>query len=1203
MRRMIAMCSPENLDSFIRRWEDSGAGERANAQLFLSELCDLLDLPHPDPARPETAENAYVFERAVTFQNGDGTTAPGRIDLYKRGCFVLEAKQGADGEAVRTGTGRRGTPGWDQAMLRARAQAERYIRALPSAEGRPPFLVTTDVGHVIELFAEFSQTGGSYIPFPAPGAHRISMADLRKPEIRDRLTAVWSDPLSLDPARRTARVTRAIAGSLARLAVSLEKRGEDPATVAAFLMRCLFTMFAEDVSLIGVTGHKPWTRLLEDVRETPEAFVHMVSELWAKMNTGGFSTSVRLNILKFNGGLFADNTVLPVDSKQIALLLEASRHDWRDVEPAIFGTLLERALDPIERHKLGAHYTPRAYVERLVMPVIINPVREEWLSVQAAAMKLDGDGNRKAAVRELREFLRRLCHIRVLDPACGSGNFLYVTLEHLKRIEGEVLDTLNGFGEKQIGLEMAGETVDPHQLLGLEVNPRAAAIAELVLWIGTLQWHFRNRGSVMPPQPIIRDFRNIECRDALIDYDAVETVLDADGRPVTHWDGRTTKPHPVTGKEVPDETARLPEYRYCNPRKAVWPEADYIVGNPPFIGASRMRDALGDGYTETVRQIHSDIAESSDFVMYWWNHAAELVAQGKVRRFGFITTNSLKQTFNRRVLEKHLEKTEDRRLKTEDRETNAQHPTPNAQRPPTKNEAPRTKNQEHHPVSLHFAIPDHPWVDDGAAVRIAMTVLAPGDTPGLLQTVITEHDEGTDGYSVELQSKSGKICADLTIGADVPSCGKLKANHGVSNPGVKLHGAGFIVTRDEAQKLGLGRMPGTEKIIREYRNGKDLTNKSRDVMVIDLFGLSTEKVLTQYPEIYQRIVELVKPERDQNKRASRKEYWWLFGETNPKLRDQLSGLSRYIATVETSKYRFFVFLDASILPDNMLVNIASDDPFVLGVLSSHLHVCWALATGAILGPTPRYNKTRCFETFPFPDATPEQQARIRELAEQLDAHRKRQQSQHPDLTMTGMYNVLEKLRSGAPLAAKDKTIHEQGLVSVLKQLHDDLDRAVAAAYGWPDLGPQSPSSALGPQSPSSATLEERILERLVALNHQRAAEEAQGQIRYLRPAYQNPGSVKATQSQLDIETETPETARRSPLTANRQPPTAHPWPATLPEQMRALTAHIQTAGIPLDLASITKAFKGARKPKVQEILEALTDLGRLTKPDDGHWQG
>ena len=305
----------------------------------------------------------------------------------------------------------------------------------------------------------------------------------------------------------------------------------------------------------------------------------------------------------------------------------------------------------------------------------------------------------------------------------------------------------------------------------------------------------------------------------------------------------------------------------------------------------------------------------------------------------------------------------------------------------------------------------------------------------------------------------------------------LTANSELSNRGVSLFGAGFIVTPEEARQLGLGRVPGLESHIRLYRNGRDLTATSRDVMVIDLFGLTAEEVRARFPAVYQWVYERVKPERDQNNRKSRRENWWLFGETNPKLRDQLSGLSRYIATVETSKHRFFVFLDAVILPDNKLVNIALDDAYFLGVLSSRIHVTWALAAGSRLGVgnDPVYVKTACFEKFPFPAATDAQQARIRAIAEQLDAHRKRQQAQHPKLALTDMYNVLEKLRAGEPLSAAEKVVHEQGLVSVLRQLHDELDAAVFDAYGWP------------------VTLtDEEILERLVALNAERAAEEAQG---------------------------------------------------------------------------------------------------------------
>ena len=236
---------------------------------------------------------------------------------------------------------------------------------------------------------------------------------------------------------------------------------------------------------------------------------------------------LRRKLLKFNGGLFADNTVLPVNGTQLGILKKAAELDWQHVEPAIFGTLLERALGGEgERHKLGAHFTPRAYVERLVMATIIEPLRAEWENVRAAAVQLGKGGEIDKARAIINQFHRRLCDLKVLDPACGSGNFLYVTLENFKRLEGEVLDFAGQFGES-FKLEMGtAHTVDPHQFLGLEINPRAAALAELVLWIGYLQWHFRTRGQTMPAEPVLKNFKNIQCRDAVLAYDGEEKATD-----------------------------------------------------------------------------------------------------------------------------------------------------------------------------------------------------------------------------------------------------------------------------------------------------------------------------------------------------------------------------------------------------------------------------------------------------------------------------------------------------------------------------------------------------------------------------------------------------------------------------------------------------------------------------------------------------
>ncbi|MDZ4377700.1 MAG: type IIL restriction-modification enzyme MmeI [Xanthomonadaceae bacterium] len=1045
------------VEGFIAKWADVKASELSTSQSFLADLCRLLDVATPHP----TAEQDYMFERPITFRHGDGSTSPGRIDLYRRGAFVLESKKlKADSR----------NKGFDEAMLRARSQAENYARALPASEGRPPFVVVVDVGHRIELYSEFSRSGATYTPYPDPRSHRIALADLRRDAIRDRLRRVWSDPLSLDPSRESARVTRDIAARLANLARSLEQAGHDPEVVAQFLMRCLFTMFAEDVCLLP---HDSFRNLLQTHAEQPDIAMRMLAQLWRDMDSGGFSAAIASNVLHFNGKLFKQPGTLPLDSAQLALLINAARADWQHVEPAIFGTLLERALEPSERHKLGAHYTPRAYVERLVLPTVMEPLRAQWGDAQAAALTLAAEDKHDQAVAELRRFHHHLCNVRVLDPACGSGNFLYVTLEHLKRLEGEVLNALDELGFRQTDLAiggeradaMAGETVDPHQLLGIELNPRAAAIAEVVLWIGYLQWHFRTRGDARPPQPVIRDFRNIECRDAVLACERIEYVRDEHGVPVTRWDGITTKASPVTGEPVPDDSARVPIERYVNPRKAAWPQADYVVGNPPFLGkGEKLRFALGDGYVEALRSAWPEVPESADFVMYWWHSAAQLTQTGALQRFGFITTNSIRQTFNRRVIEAALQ------------------PTPRAVEPLTprergrgegsgraKDSAPRAPSSgaarhllpagegKAQPLSLLFAIPDHPWVDasDGAAVRIAMTVAGRGaaSPPGRLSTVESESEGDNDETLVVLREQHGVIHADLRVGAAVARAGALRSNGGITSMGVMLAGSGFIVDRARAIELGLRGDSAAAVPIREYRNGRDLTQSPRDALVIDLYGLSAEHVRERFPAIYQHVLERVKPERDANRRDRMRLRWWLFAECRPNLRAMLAGQSRFIATVETSKHRYFVFLSTEILPDHRLICWGLADGLALGVLSSSVHVSWALAAGGTLEDRPVYNKTRCFDPFPFPAANDEQKARIGELAEQLDALRKTQQAAHPDLTLTGIYNVLEKLRSGEPLSAKERGTHEQGLVSVLRQLHDELDAAVLDAYGWSDLLP------------------------------------------------------------------------------------------------------------------------------------------------------
>jgi hypothetical protein len=523
--------SENNIENFINRWSSASASERSNSQPFLSELCDLLGVERPH----NTFEHGYAFEFPVTEHQLDGSTSERRIDLYKRSSFVLESKQfqapqpkltpveiaalaaGALVTQKKRSAPTRGTDQWDDAMTKARGQAERYIRALPAHEPSPPFLVVIDVGDCFEIYADFTQAGKAYLPFPDPRGFRIPLAYLRHEAIRERLRLIWTNPTSLDPSRRSAEVTREIAGHLAELAKSLELDGHSAHTVAEFLSRCLFCMFAEDVGLLPDRG---FTQILKEVEDDGTGFQPLLKQLFQEMNTGtGYSTLLRKKLLQFNGGLFADDTVLPVNRAQLSLLRLAANQNWRNVEPAIFGTLLERALNPHDRHKLGAHYTPRAYVERLVLPTVIEPLRAEWASVRAAALTNARKGKVKEAQQVIREFHGKLCQVKVLDPACGSGNFLYVTLEHMKRLEGEILLELANYGDTGLMFDLHHATVDPHQFLGIEINPRAASVTELVLWIGYLQWHFRTYGNKMPPEPILKKFKNIECRDAVLAWD------------------------------------------------------------------------------------------------------------------------------------------------------------------------------------------------------------------------------------------------------------------------------------------------------------------------------------------------------------------------------------------------------------------------------------------------------------------------------------------------------------------------------------------------------------------------------------------------------------------------------------------------------------------------------------------------------------
>ncbi|GGI69368.1 hypothetical protein GCM10007973_03110 [Polymorphobacter multimanifer] len=1099
------------IEDFIKKWQGrAGGAEHANFQPFIIDFCAALGLPKPEPAEGGILSD-YRFEAPASPDAAYSSKKSGRIDLYKRRCFILEAKQPplADltraaltpeapaaitvktlfgEETIAAATARPKAPvrRYDTLMEAALAQAKGYALALPADHGWPPFLIICDVGRAFELYFDWAGNGKGYGFFPDQQRYRIELEALRLPDNQALLRGIWTDPRSVDPRLRAADVTRDIARRLAAVSKYLEKDATEKLTGRAlaasrpladhehslgiertsmFLMRLLFCMFAEDVALLPPGKFEEF---LGRARTATQRFWRDgLQDLWTNMGTAALPERYWANgdtfVRYFNGNLFADLDIYDLPPEQKGELYAAAKADWTKVEPAIFGTLLEQALTPAQRAQLGAHYTPRPYVERLVEATFMADLRTEWEALRNAPLPLreregpapEGHGRvRGPAPAEptptpdpaaIHAFHHKLAGLKILDPACGTGNFLCVAMELLLRLETEVIVLLDQLGQP------APPRIGPNQFLGLELNPRAAVIAELVLWIGWLRFRLANDPASIT-EPILPTLTNINFgRHG--GYDALLAASDVD------------------------------RVDLINPRAAEWPQADYIIGNPPFIGGKDLRSKLGLGITAAIWAAAPSIPRSADLVMHWWDRAAtELRRPGtRLHRFGFVTTNSITQTFSRRVIEAHLCPSP----ATREREG----PTPEG-RGRVRATAPAAPQ----PLSLIFAIPDHPRTrasDKAAAVRIAMTVAEAGTHPGALHTVTSEAGLDSDEPHIQTSSITGPINADLTTGTDVTKAVPLKANDRLCSPGVKLHGDGFIVSPAEAAALGLGQREGLEAHIRPYRNGRDLLQNPRGVMVIDLFGLSEAQVRQRFPEVYQHLLVTVKPDRDANNRATYRTNWWIFGEPRREMRPALAGLSRYIATVETAKYRIFHFLSAEVLADNKIICVASDDAVVWGVLSSRIHEQWSLIAGGWLGfgNDPVYVKSKVFDPFPFPDATPAQRSTIAAIAEELDLTRRAGLAESPGLTMTGLYNLVEATRAGTLRAAQGAEA-SRARARIVAKLHPDLDAAVANAYGWP-----------ADRTPAQITVNR------VALNAARAAEEATGQIRWLRPDYQAPIST------------------------------------------------------------------------------------------------
>lgn len=545
---------------FIEKWR-AGGDERRDAQPFFEDLCRLVAHPTPREADPE--------HRWFTYEAGASKTSGGEgwADVWKKGYFGWEAK------------------GTHKDLDRAYEQLKMYADALQN----PPLLVVSDL-HTIIVRTNFTN---------APvQTYRFTIEELENHETRQILQAVFNNPEALRPGTTRAAITRDAAEKFTALAQTLRERGHAPQAVAHFLDRLLFAMFAED---IGLLPSHLFTKLVQASQGKPDLFETRCRALFAAMSKGGDFALETVDW--FNGGLFNDDAVLPLDAEDLKLLLAASVLDWSSIEPSIFGTLFERGLDPGKRSQLGAHYTDPATIMKLVQPVVIEPWLREWEGEKAALAKALGKAKTKvskSAQARFNHFLERLRAFTVLDPACGSGNFLYLALRALKDIEKRVLIEGEALG---LGRQFPG--VGPKSVKGIELNPYAAELARITVWIGEIQWMIQN-GYGARKNPILQPLDQIENRDALLNADGTE---------------------------------------------AMWPRAGVVIGNPPFLGDKKMLGELGDDYATALRNAYTGrVPGGADLVCYWFEKAADAVRAGKLERAGLVATNSIRGGKNREVL-------------------------------------------------------------------------------------------------------------------------------------------------------------------------------------------------------------------------------------------------------------------------------------------------------------------------------------------------------------------------------------------------------------------------------------------------------------------------------------------------------------------------------------------------------------------------
>jgi type II restriction/modification system DNA methylase subunit YeeA len=553
-------------EHFINKWKAVTLSERSASHQHFLDLCALIG--EPTPAEADPAGDTFTFEKGGTTATG----GQGWADVWKKGAFAWEYKG----------------PGKD--LNAAYLQLKKYADMLEN----PPLLITSDTRR-IEIHTNFTNT--------VKVMHTLELTDLGDPAKREMLRSVFVDPERLRPGVTRHQVTTEAASTFSELAHQLQAKGYDPKRVAHFLNRIIFCMFAEDV---GLLPNQIFTKLASASVAHPETFEANAKQLFGGMARGG---AVAFEVIDwFNGGLFDDDSTLPLDQAELKLVLKCAELDWSNIEPSIFGTLFERGLDPDKRSQQGAHYTDPETIMKIVGPVVLEPWAREWDAEKMLIGKQVDRAKRtisEAAQRRYISFLDRLHQFRVLDPACGSGNFLYLALRGLKDFEKRVIHEA-----ETLGMQQQFPRVGPESVLGIEVNPYAAELARVTIWIGEIQWMIEN-GFGAAKNPILKPLDQIVCRDAIL-----------------------------------NENGSEPE----------WPKVDAIVGNPPFLGGKMMRSGLGDDYVGQLFALYDRrVPAEADLVTYWFEKAAFEIKNNPRLRVGLVATNSIRGGPNRRVLQRVCE--------------------------------------------------------------------------------------------------------------------------------------------------------------------------------------------------------------------------------------------------------------------------------------------------------------------------------------------------------------------------------------------------------------------------------------------------------------------------------------------------------------------------------------------------------------------